>query len=238
MPRFGHHRILTEQQIRDVVALLWTPRRRSTSDRREAARLRLPCGRSAVAMTLDEAPRVPAGARRGCRSPACRSTRRARPTMPTASASTTRRAVRQRRAAAHHRLPCAAAADALSRAERQPRRRRCARQAAAPGRRGAAAGISASRPARATRTRSPTSISSARRARYGAMGGFAHLATLVKRLRGDRARARCCSTAATPGRARRPSLWTQGPGHGRRGEAARRRRHDRALGIHATARSA
>ena len=44
---------------------------------------------------------------------------------------------------------------------------------------------------------------------YGSMGGFAHLATLVKRSR-PRARARCCSTAATPGRARRPRSGRKG----------------------------
>jgi sulfur-oxidizing protein SoxB len=35
---------------------------------------------------------------------------------------------------------------------------------------------------------------------YGKVGGFAHLATLVKRMKANRP-ARCCSTAATPGKA-------------------------------------
>jgi hypothetical protein len=39
--------------------------------------------------------------------------------------------------------------------------------------------------------------------RYGKVGGFAHLATLVKRMKASRP-GRCCSTAATPGRARPP----------------------------------
>ena len=39
--------------------------------------------------------------------------------------------------------------------------------------------------------------------RYGKVGGFAHLATLVKQLKAA-APAHCCLTAATPGRARRP----------------------------------
>ena len=38
---------------------------------------------------------------------------------------------------------------------------------------------------------------------YGKVGGFAHLATLVKQLKADRP-ARCCSMAATPGRVRPP----------------------------------
>ena len=36
--------------------------------------------------------------------------------------------------------------------------------------------------------------------RYGKLGGFAHLATLVKRLQAPAGPARCCSMAATPGR--------------------------------------
>ena len=39
--------------------------------------------------------------------------------------------------------------------------------------------------------------------RFGRVGGFAQLCALVKRVRAQRARARCCSTAATAGRARR-----------------------------------
>ena len=120
------------------------------------------------------------------------------------------RAVRQRRAAALHRLPRAAACRCYF---REPSVNlgvgRRARQAAAPRRRGAAAAASASRPARATRTRSPTSTSSAPRARYGKMGGFAHLATLVKRLRGERPGALLLDGGDTwQGSA--TSLWTRG----------------------------
>ena len=108
--------------------------------------------------------------------------------------------------------------------------------AAASGRRGAAASISASRRARATRTPSPISTSTRaartlrqdRRLRASRHAGQAG----CRRSRP----ARCCSTAATPGRARPPSLWTQGPGHGRRAEAARRRRDDRRTGNSPTAR--
>jgi hypothetical protein len=55
---------------------------------------------------------------------------------------------------------------------------------------------------------------------YGKVGGFAHLATLVKRLRAGRP-TRCCSTAATPGRARPPPCGARA-GHGRCLQAARR----------------
>ena len=92
-------------------------------------------------------------------------------------------------------------------------------------------GISASRPARATRTRSPISISSARRARTARWAASRTSRRWCKRLRGG-----------APGRAaarRRRHVAGLGdvavdarPGHGRRGEAARRRRDDRALGIH------
>ena len=41
-------------------------------------------------------------------------------------------------------------------------------------------------------------------ARYGRMGGYAHVATLVKRARASGRARRSCSTAATPCRARRP----------------------------------
>ena len=88
---------------------------------------------------------------------------------------------------------------------------------------------SASRPARATRTRSPISISTRAARAYGTMGGFAHLATLVKRLRASRPGALLLDGGDTwQGSA--TALWTQGPGHGRRAEAPRRRRDDRRTG--------
>ena len=130
---------------------------------------------------------LPRGAGRGRR-------RGARTTLPR---------LRQREPAALHRLPRAAAADRTSASRASTSASARARgQAAAPGRRGAAASTSASRRARARRTRSPISISRTRRARYGKVGGFAHLATLVKQLQ-----------ARAPGRA-----------------AARRRRHLAGLG--------
>jgi sulfur-oxidizing protein SoxB len=67
-------------------------------------------------------------------------------------------------------------------------------------------------------------------AAYGKVGGFAHLATLVKRMRASRPGA-CCWMAATPGRAR-PRRCGPGPGHGRRLQAAGCGRDDRALGVH------
>ena len=112
------------------------------------------------------------------------------------------RAVRQRRAAAHHRLPRAAASRCYF---REPSVNlgvgACARQAAASRRRGAAEAVR-HRGRHARRARVHLSRLRARGARYGKVGGFAHLATLVKRLRGER-----------PGRA-----------------AARRRRHLAGLG--------
>ncbi len=66
---------------------------------------------------------------------------------------------------------------------------------------------------------------------YGQMGGFAHLATLVNRLRASRPGALLLDGGDTwQGSA--TSLWTRGPGHDRRAETAGRRRHDRPLGIH------
>ena len=78
------------------------------------------------------------------------------------------------------------AADALPRARRQPRRRRRGGQAAASRRRGAAQALRHRARARARRTRSRISTSPRRRAAYGTIGGFAHLATLVKQLRASR----------------------------------------------------
>jgi sulfur-oxidizing protein SoxB len=57
-------------------------------------------------------------------------------------------------------------------------------------------------PGSATRTRSRISTSRGRPAYRSRVGGFAHLATLVKTLRAA-VPVRCCSTAAIRGRARR-----------------------------------
>ena len=156
---------------------------------------------------------------------------RARRATPTAGASTTALEPFGNVApAAHHRLPRAAAADALSRAERQPRRRRRARQAAAPRRRGAAAAVR-HRARHARRARVHLSRLRARGARVRRDG----------RLRAsrdaDQAAARRAPRCAAARRRRHVAglgdvAVDARPGHGRRGEAARRRRDDRALGIH------
>ena len=136
-----------------------------------------------------------------------------------------------------HRLPRAAAADPLSRAERQPRRRRDAGPAAAPGRRAPAEACRhRARHARA-RTHSPTSTSSRRRgttARSAASRTSRRWSSSCRRSRpgallldgGD-----TWQGSAT-------SLWTDGAGHGRCLQAARRRRDDRRTGNSPTARSA
>ena len=67
------------------------------------------------------------------------------------------------------------------------------------------------------------------------MGGFAHLATLVQRLRASASRRAAARRWRHAGRARRRRLWTAGPGHDRRAEAARRRDHDRRTGNSPTA---
>ena len=119
-------------------------------------------------------------------------------------------ALRQRLPAALHRLPRAAAADLFPRAERQHRRRRGGRPRPAPGGRAPAqAGGPATGHDRGARLHVPGFR--ARRAHATARsGGFAHLATLVKRLR-----------AARPQRA-----------------AARRRRHLAGLGRRRSGRAA
>jgi sulfur-oxidizing protein SoxB len=66
---------------------------------------------------------------------------------------------------------------------------------------------------------------------YGKVGGFAHLSTLVKRLRGTRPGALLLD-GGIPGRDRPRRLWTKGTGHGRCLQAARCRHDDRALGVH------
>ena len=96
--------------------------------------------------------------------------------------------------------------------------------------------ISTSGPGRAKRTPSPISISRRRRGPTG-LPAASRISPRWSSGSRRRARARCCSTAATPGRARRRRCG-RGAGHGRRAEAARRRRDDRALGVHATAPSA
>ena len=78
---------------------------------------------------------------------------------------------------------------------------------------------------------SPTSTSTQAARTYGKVGGFAHLATLVKQLRATRPGALLLDGGDTwQGSA--TALWTKGAGHDRRLQAARRGRHDRALGVH------
>ena len=108
---------------------------------------------------------------------------------------------------------------------------RHARPAAAPGRRAAAEGVRHRAAARA-RAHAFTYLDFEQAARrYGKVGGFAHLATLVKRLRRSAPR-----RAAARRRRHLAGLGHRavdaGPGHGRRRQAARRRRHDRPLGVH------
>ena len=67
--------------------------------------------------------------------------------------------------------------------------------------------------------------------RYGKVGGFAHLATLVSSC-GPRARERCCSTAATAGRARPRRCGPRAQDMIEAQKLLGRQRHDRALGIH------
>ncbi len=72
---------------------------------------------------------------------------------------------------------------------------------------------------------------------YGKVGGFAHLATLVKRLRASRPGALLLDGGDTwQGSAH--GAVDQRPGHGRRLQAARRGHDEPALGIHARCRSA
>ena len=120
------------------------------------------------------------------------------------------RAVRQRRPAAFHRLPRAAAADALSRAERQPRRRaaraasrrissarRCCKHfGIAPGTRDAHAFTYLDFDARRARVR-----------RDGRLRASRDAGQAAARRRGP---ARCCSTAATRWQGSATALWTRG----------------------------
>ena len=189
MPRFGHHAFLTPEQISHVVALLLDPG--LAGQQVSLAETRVP---------------APAGARRGRRrQPAPGIERR-----PGRGRVVRRAALRQRQPAALHRLPRAAAADLLSRAERQPRRRRSRGKTAASGRRGAAA------PLRHC-TRQPPGAC-AYPPRFRARGPALRQG---RRLRAPRhagetpalgtARTRCCSTAATPGRARRSRCGRKAP---------------------------
>ena len=174
------------------------------------------------------------------RRPAWRSTAAAcsppRPARPSALYELPR--LRQRQLAALHRLPRAAAAGALPRAERQHRRRRGGGQAAASGRRAAAAGSSASR--RGTRARARVHAPRFRAGRAHATARSAASRTSRRWSSGcARSRpARCCSTAATPGRARRPRCGRSGQDMIDAAQAARRRHHDRRTGSSPTARSA
>ena len=94
------------------------------------------------------------------------------------------------------------------RAERQPRRRRRGGQAAASGRRGAAEALRhRRRHARGARLHLSRFRAAART--YGKVGGFAHLATLVKRLKAERPGALLLDGGDTwQGSA--TSLWTRG----------------------------
>ena len=108
-----------------------------------------------------------------------------------------------------------------------------ARTAAAYRRRALFSNISASCPAAAMRMRSLFSTIEEAAQRYGRMGGFAHLKTLVDRLRTDAGAGNSLlldggDLLQGSGQAQRVA----GRRYGRGSEPARRRRHDRALGIH------
>ena len=119
-----------------------------------------------------------------------------------------RRAVRQRQPAAFHRLPRAAPPDLFSRAERQSRRRRRERAAAASRRRVPAQAFRhPAAHARRARVHLPRLHAAARA--YGRLGGFAHLATLVKKLKATRPGALLLDGGDTwQGSA--TALWTRG----------------------------
>ncbi len=65
--------------------------------------------------------------------------------------------------------------------------------------------------------------------KYGKTGGFAHLATLVKKLRAQRPGSLLLDGGDT-WQGSGTSLWTQGPGYGGCPASAGRRHHDGALG--------
>ena len=66
---------------------------------------------------------------------------------------------------------------------------------------------------------------------YGRVGGFSHLATLIKRLRADRPGALLLD-GGDLWQGSATALWTTGAGYGRRQPITGRRYHDRALGVH------
>ena len=236
MPRFGHkrHPDRAADQGRRRAAD-GSRSRRSTSDARARVGTRAD---AALIFARDEPPRIPAAlAAAAAAAGFALDARAARANARRRARSTTLRALRQRAA-------CCTSPTAT---------RSCCRCTSA-----SRTSISASAPRRgepphlvgeallkhfgiAPGTRDAhafTYLDFAHAARtYGQIGGFAHLATLVKRLKADRAR-----RAAARRRRHVAGLGDgavdEGPGHGRRAEAARRRRHDRPLGIHATAPSA
>ena len=92
------------------------------------------------------------------------------------------------------------------------------------------------KPGTSTRTRSRISTYVAAARTYGKVGGFAHLATLVKRLKASRPHALLARRRRHVAGVGHRAL-DEGPGHGRRGQAPRRRRDDRSLGVHARCRA-
>ena len=217
--------ILDEQQIqRPDGAAARSRSRRSTSS----------VQRSRVELSTRKA-RIPAGAGRRSARPAWRLAPLAPTPMrpPRRAACTTLPTFGNVSLPAHDRLPRAAASRSTSASRASTSASaRCSGTAAAPGRRAPAEG--GGRAAPGTRRRACVHLPRLRRrrrARYGKVGGFAHLATLVKRLKASRAR-----RAAARRRRHLAGLGDravdEGPGHGRRRQAARRRRHDRPLGVH------
>ena len=149
-----------------------------------------------------------------------------------------RGAVRQREPAALHRLPRAAPADLLSAS-----RASTSASASAAGEPPHLVGEALLRHfgiAPGTRdAHAFTYLDFAAAAQtYGKVGGFAHLATLVKRLQASRPQRAAARRRRHAGRARRPRCGRKGQDMVDAQQAARRRRDDRPLGVHATAPSA
>ena len=191
MPRFGHKR---------------HPDRAADQGRRRAADGSGVAGQQVSATRGDViAARLPAGARRRAAARAAASTRALRADVARDGAAfyDSAAAVRQREPAALHRLPRAAAAGPLPRAERQPRRRR----GRADSRRISSArhllkrfGI-APRHARRARVHVPRFRRGRAALRHD--GRLRAPRDAGQAPAGRRGPARCCSTAATRGRARR-----------------------------------
>jgi sulfur-oxidizing protein SoxB len=194
MPRAGHMGNLNEKQIRDVMALLLDPQLPSRQQVR-------PClfepfqGSSSRCWAPAPWP-ASAWAAGQCRAP------------PRLDSDVRAAALRQRVAAAHDRLPCAAAAGVL------PRARASTSASATCAARCrtwwantccAAAGVPPGTPHGAC-AHLPRLRQAARR--YGKVGGFAHLATLVKQLKASRPGALLLDGGDTwQGSA--TALWTQ-----------------------------